>query len=139
MYTYKLEINQEIVIVKNILIGQGVAVVVENVLGDLVVIAVTKNDRVDHAVEVKGMCITLYYKLYIYHRIRTLNVDHNFFYFLYRNSSSRRSSPHSRHETKNHNKHSRSKSKEKYTSSHNYFLEKKANNKRQSNYFFSLN
>jgi len=62
MYTYKLEINQGIVIVKNILVGRGVAVAVENVLGDLVVIAVTKNDRVDHAVEVKGMCLLLYYK-----------------------------------------------------------------------------
>lgn len=48
-----------------------------------------------------------------------------------RNGNSRRSSPHSRHETKNHINHSRSKSKEKYTSSHNYFIEKKANNKRQ--------
>jgi hypothetical protein len=51
------EINQGIVIVKNILVVQGVAVVVENVLGDLVVIAVTKNDRVDHGAEVKGMVI----------------------------------------------------------------------------------
>ncbi|XP_025412069.1 arginine/serine-rich coiled-coil protein 2-like isoform X2 [Sipha flava] len=48
-----------------------------------------------------------------------------------RNGSSRRSSPYSRHESKNsHKKHSRSKSKEKFTT-HNYFLEKKANNKRQ--------
>ncbi|VVC36095.1 Hypothetical protein CINCED_3A009767 [Cinara cedri] len=47
-----------------------------------------------------------------------------------RNSSSRKSSPYSRHESKNHKKHSRSKSKEKYVSLHNYFLEKKANNKR---------
>jgi hypothetical protein len=51
------EINQGIGIVKNILIGQGVAVVVENVLGGLVVIVVTKNDLVDHAVEVKEMVI----------------------------------------------------------------------------------
>lgn len=58
MYAYILEINQGIVIVKNILVVQGVAVVVENVLVDLVVIAVTKNDRVDHAAEVKGMCVS---------------------------------------------------------------------------------
>lgn len=51
------EINQGIVIAKNILIGQGVAVVVENVRGDLVVIVVTKNDHVDHAVEVKEMVV----------------------------------------------------------------------------------
>jgi len=62
MYICKLEINQGIVIVKNILVGQGVVVVVENVLGDHVVIAVAKNDRVDHAVEVRGMCLSIYFK-----------------------------------------------------------------------------
>lgn len=60
----------------------------------------------------------------------------NYFKCSNRNGSSRRSSPYSRHESKNsHKKHSRSKSKEKCTT-HNYFLEKKANNKRQSNYCY---
>lgn len=51
------EINQGTVILKSILVGQEVAVVVENVLDDLVVIAVTKNDHVDHVAEVKEMVI----------------------------------------------------------------------------------
>lgn len=60
MYVYKLEINQGIVTVKSILVGQEVAVVVENDLDDLVVIVVVKNDHVDHAAVVKGTkCITL--------------------------------------------------------------------------------
>lgn len=58
-----------------------------------------------------------------------------FFCFKIRNGSSRRSSPYSRHDSKNPKRLSRSKSKEKYSSSHNYFLEKKANTKRQSKYF----
>lgn len=58
-------------------------------------------------------------------------------YLQYRNSSSKKLSPYSRHDSKNHKRHSRSKSKEKYiVSSHNYFIEKKANSKRQSNYYY---
>jgi len=47
-----------------------------------------------------------------------------------KNGSSRKLSPYSKHESKHRKKNSRSNSKEKY-SSHNYFIEKKANNKRQ--------
>lgn len=57
---YKLEINQGIVTVKSTLVGQEVAVVVENDLDDLAVIVVVKNGHVDHAAVVKGTkCITL--------------------------------------------------------------------------------
>lgn len=48
------EINQGIVTVKSTLVGQEVAVVVEN---DLVVIVVVKNDHVDHAAVVKEIAI----------------------------------------------------------------------------------
>lgn len=71
----------------------------------------------------------------MYSVFKFLNVS-----FPNRNGGSRRSSPYSRHD-KNHKRHSRSKSKEKYTSSHNYFLEKKANSKRQSkhlNFFHQM-
>lgn len=51
------EINQGIVTVKSTLVGQEVAVVVENDLDDLVVIVVVKNDHVDHAAVVKEIAI----------------------------------------------------------------------------------
>lgn len=50
-FTY-LGISQEIAIIKNVLVDLEVAVVVGNVLEDLVVIAVAKKGHADHAVVV---------------------------------------------------------------------------------------
>lgn len=54
---YILEINQRIIVVKNVLVGHEVVAVVENVHEDLVVTVVAKNDHVDHVAEaeVKGI------------------------------------------------------------------------------------
>jgi len=56
-FVYVSEINQRVVIVKNVHVGHVVAVVVKNDPGGLVVIAEAKSDHVDHAAvaEVKGI------------------------------------------------------------------------------------